>query len=82
MANTESMKELLNMPAKDLDREVRSQRVNVAKAKLSVSIGKEKNTAKYAKAKKHLARMLTAQNEIRRKSLSASDSASTVPARS
>lgn len=82
MAKANPMTELLNMSEKDLAREIRSQRATVAKSKLSISIGKEKNTAKYANAKKHLARMLTALNEIRRKDLSKADSASKVSAQS
>lgn len=58
MATTLSIVELRNMMVTDLLREVESQRSQVAQLRLGVKMGKEKDTARYRREKKYLARML------------------------
>jgi len=47
------------MQVSDLSREVREQRTLVAKLRMTVRLGKEKDSAKYKREKYQLARMLT-----------------------
>ena len=47
------------MQVNDLRREVREQRTLVAKLRMTVRLGKEKDTARYRREKHQLARMLT-----------------------
>ena len=63
MAAITSLTELRNMPLTDLRREVRAQRLLVAKLRLGVHMQKEKDTARYQREKKQLARMLTILQE-------------------
>jgi len=62
MATVTSITELRNMPASDLRKEVRAQRNTVAKMHLGIEMSKEKDTARYQREKKQLARMLTVLN--------------------
>lgn len=59
MATKTTITELRNMPLADLRREVRGQRALLAKMKISIELGKEKNTGQYRREKSQLARMLT-----------------------
>jgi len=59
MAATLTMDELKNMNLADLKREIREQSAMVAKLRLGISMKKEKDTAKFKREKKQLARMLT-----------------------
>ena len=63
MAKKSSTTELRAMSLKDLLKEIRDQRVTVAKLKMGVKLQKEKNTAKFQQAKKHLARLETVYGE-------------------
>lgn len=58
MATHLSIAELRNMTVTDLLREVESERIHVAQLRLGVKVGKEKDTARYRREKKYLARML------------------------
>jgi|GEM_PF-1606171 len=59
MSNTTTTTELTNMNVVDLQKEVRAQENAVVKLRLGVQMGSEKDSAKYARAKKQLARMKT-----------------------
>lgn len=58
MATILSIAELRNMTVTDLLREVESERRCIAQLRLGVKVGKEKDTARYRREKKYLARML------------------------
>jgi ribosomal protein L29 len=62
MSNTTTTKELNNMTAADLQKDIRTQEHAVVKLRLGVQMGSEKDSAKYVRAKKQLARMKTAQS--------------------
>lgn len=70
MSATTSLTELRNMQVADLQREVRAQRLSVAKMRLGIKMGKEKNSGKYQREKKNLSRMLTVLAEKQQTSLS------------
>ena len=55
-----SFGELMAMPFDDLRKEIVTQRALVRKMRLSIHLNKEKDTAKYRREKRALARMLTA----------------------
>ena len=59
MAHQTTIKEFRNMQPEDLQREIRMQRNENAKLRLSITLGKEKDTAKFQRGKKQLPRMLT-----------------------
>jgi ribosomal protein L29 len=63
MAKHASTKELRNMPSADLQREARGLRADIAKQRMSLMLGKEKNSGVYRSAKRTLARMLTVAGE-------------------
>jgi len=62
MSNTTTTKELNNMTPADLQKDIRTQEHEVVKLRLGVQMGSEKDSAKYVRAKKQLARMKTALN--------------------
>lgn len=47
------------MPRADLTAEIRERRELIAKMQAQIALGKEKDTARYRREKRHLARMLT-----------------------
>lgn len=59
MAALTTIKELQNMTPKDLLKEVSEQENMVVKLRLGVKLGKEKDSAKYVRERKQLARMKT-----------------------
>jgi hypothetical protein len=59
--------ELMAMPIDELRREVLQQRAIVRKMHLSIQLNKEKDTAKYRREKRALARMLTAFGSLSKK---------------
>ncbi len=63
-----SIKELKNMPLEDLLREIKEQSSVVAKLRLGIKMNKEKDTAKYKREKKQLARMKTVLKSSPKKS--------------
>ena len=65
MSNTTTTKELNNMTAADLQSDIRTQEHAVVKLRLGVQMGSEKDSAKYVRAKKQLARMKTAQSNAK-----------------
>jgi len=58
-----SISELRNMNHSDLLREIREQCALVAKLRLGIKMKKEKDTAKYRREKKQLAKMQTVLTE-------------------
>lgn len=60
--------ELRAMSAADLRKEIMELKGNVAKNRLSVHAGTEKDTAAFARSKKQLARMLTVLNQVEKTS--------------
>lgn len=58
-----STTELRNMQEKDLQGEIMSQKALVAKLKMGIQLQKEKDSAKYQREKKTLARMETVLSE-------------------
>lgn len=55
------------MQEKDLAKEIRDQQNLVVKLRMGVKMQKEKDSAKYIRAKKQLARMKTVLNELKNK---------------
>ncbi len=66
MAQIVTLTELRSMQVADLSREVRGLRNDVAKMKISIKLGKQKDTGGYRGAKRQLARMLTVLSEKER----------------
>lgn len=64
MATITSTKELRKMTAADLLKEIRAQENEVVKLRLGVKLGKEKDSAKYVRERKQLARMKTVYSEV------------------
>ncbi|PIR48411.1 50S ribosomal protein L29 [Candidatus Peregrinibacteria bacterium CG10_big_fil_rev_8_21_14_0_10_55_24] len=60
MATQLSMDELRNMNLTDLRREIREGSTLLAKLRLGIKMKKEKDTARYRREKRQLARMQTA----------------------
>lgn len=60
MSTTVTMEELMKMQHEDLLREVRAQQTMVEKLRIGIKMSKEKDTAKYRREKRQLARMHTA----------------------
>ena len=58
-----TIKELRSMTTDDLRTEVRDQETLVLKLRLGVKLGKEKDSAKYIRERKQLARMRTIATE-------------------
>ena len=71
MSTQTSFQELLKMPPEDLLRETAQQRERVTKMRLGIEVGKEKDTARYSREKRHLATMLTALRQRKEPSLPA-----------
>jgi ribosomal protein L29 len=61
-----SFGELLAMPGDELRKELAQQKALVRKMRLGIHLNKEKDTAKYRREKRSLARMLTAQLALAR----------------
>ena len=80
MSKNTTLTELRKLQLADLNKEVQTQQGEVAKLHLSVTLGKEKNSAKYQLAKKKLARIRTVQSEKRKEELQSKKQASTVSA--
>lgn len=81
MSKHVSMKELRNMQPADILREVRTLRAELAKQRMGLALGKEKNSGSYKANKRQIARMLTVATEKTGESLQAKQADSTVPAR-
>lgn len=64
MATTTTTKELRNMTPADLAKEIRAKENEVVKLRLGVKLGKEKDSAKYIRERKQLARMKTVHSEL------------------
>jgi ribosomal protein L29 len=79
MSNTTTTKELNNMTAADLQSDIRTQEHAVVKLRLGVQMGSEKDSAKYVRAKKQLARMKTAQSNAENISQSTKKIVSSLP---
>ncbi len=63
MATHLTTTELRNMQTDDLRKEIAEKRLVVAKLQINVHMRSEKDTARFLREKKELARMLTIQNE-------------------
>jgi len=68
------------MKPADLQREIAQQKVLIASQRMGVRLQKEKDTAKYQREKKNLARMHTIYTEKRQEELLSTKTESTVPA--
>jgi ribosomal protein L29 len=64
MPSLTSIKELNKMTSEDLLKEIHQQQNAVVKLRLGVKLGKEKDSAKYVREKKQLARMKTVQSSV------------------
>lgn len=80
MATKTTIIELRKMQVKDLRREIASQQMLIAKLHMGIVMKKEKDTARYVRERKQLARMKTALTEKMAEELSKSASDTTVPA--
>jgi ribosomal protein L29 len=59
MATHSSITELQNMQTADLVREIHGKRMNIAKMRLGLTMGSEKDSALFRRERKELAQMLT-----------------------
>ena len=57
---TSAIAEFLSLSADDLRKEITTQRASIAKMRIGVALRSHKDTAAFSRAKKQLARMLTA----------------------
>lgn len=64
MATVTTIKELRAMAHEDLLKEMRQQENVVVKLRLEVQMGKEKDSAKYIREKRQLARMKTVLSSV------------------
>lgn len=80
MATDTTLAELRKMQLSDLLREMKELSTSVAKLRLTVRLGQEKDTAKYQRAKKQLARYKTIVTEKQAIMLSEQKAAATVAA--
>lgn len=64
MSTLTSIKELQKMSPADLHKEIVQQENIVVKLRLGVKLGKEKDSAKYIREKKQLARMKTVYSPV------------------
>ena len=80
MSSHASATELLKMTPKELGNEVMQQKMLVAKLKLGIAMGKEKDTARYRRERRQLARMQTALTMKDKEQLSEPSKARTVRA--
>lgn len=63
MSSHTSLAELRQMSVSDLRREIVEKRALVSKMRLGIAIQKEKDTSRYQREKKELARLLTVLHE-------------------
>jgi ribosomal protein L29 len=63
MATHLSTTELRNMQMDDLRKEITAKRMTVAKMHIDIEMRSEKDSARFLREKKELARMLTIENE-------------------
>jgi ribosomal protein L29 len=75
-----STKELRNMPVADLRRDMRNLQGELAKQRMGLQLGKEKNSGTYRAEKRQMARMLTVLGEKAGESLQSTKANSTVAA--
>jgi hypothetical protein len=59
--------ELLAMPIEDLRKDILTQRALIARSRLGIQLNKEKDTAKYRRDRRMLARMLAAMQTLQMK---------------
>ena len=64
MSTLITIKELRKMSPEDLHKEIVAQENMVVKLRLGVKLGKEKDSAKYIREKKQLARMKTVYSPV------------------
>lgn len=60
---TSSAKDLRSMSASDLATEERLLRTELTKQRMGIAVRAEKDTAKYRRGRRHLARILTVRSE-------------------
>jgi ribosomal protein L29 len=63
MASTLTIIDLRKMQASDLEKDLQEKKLAVAKLRIDIGMMSQKDTAKYKKEKKDVARMLTVINE-------------------
>ncbi len=63
MSSTTTITELRTMQIADLRKEIRSHRTHLQKMRLQITMNTEKDTGKYRRDKKQLARMMTVLTE-------------------
>lgn len=82
MAKNATTAELRKMSAADLRKEIADKRAVVAKMRMTVALGAEKDTAQFRREKKEIARMLTILSEVESAAspLKTTTKTSTVPA--
>ena len=67
MATHASATELRNMPVDELRKEIDRRRLDVAKARLSIGMRTQKDTAQFRRDKRAFARMCTVLTELKKK---------------
>ncbi len=81
MATSVSYAELIKMSPKDLESEIRENELAVQKMRVGITMGREKDTARYQRARRQLARMKTALTaKVAEEALKAPKKAATMPA--
>ncbi len=78
---TSTINDLLSMSVEDIQKDLRAQRLTVAKLRIDVELRKEKDTARYRRERRHLALLETVLSRKRAESLHSAASSSTVSAR-
>ena len=63
MSSTTTITELRAMSVSDLHKEIRAHQTEVQKMRLQITMNTEKDTAKYRREKRQLARMMTVLTE-------------------
>ncbi len=74
MSSHASATELRKMSLQDITSELRDAQKQLSKLRLGVTLQKEKNTMKYVREKKHVARVTMVLNEKRAEQLQTKDS--------
>jgi ribosomal protein L29 len=75
MSKISTSAELRKMNQDDLRKEISEKRLEVAKQKMGLELRSEKDTAKYRREKRHIARLLTIENESKKVSEKSTKSA-------
>lgn len=80
MSTTATITELLAMQVSDLEKELRAQQTVVRKMRIELTLNTEKDSARYRRERRHLARLQTVLSRKRLGALNTSAKTATLPA--